>query len=118
MNEVQKVVQDVRLQEWISLIQDQKASGLSVRTWCRENDIGQGKYYYWLNKLRKAAIEQFPEELNETTFVPLEIPSVVPTANSINSTSDITIRKGEISIEFSGDTPLSTITAILEVIQC
>lgn len=118
MTEVQKVVQDVRLQEWVNLIQDQKASGLSVRAWCRENDIGQGRYYYWLNKLRKAAIKQFPEELNETTFVPIEVPSVIPNENNRNASSAITIRKEDISIELGRDTPLGTITAILEVLQC
>jgi hypothetical protein len=44
MTEVQKVVQDVRLKEWVDIIQEQKASGLSVRAWCRENDIGQGDF--------------------------------------------------------------------------
>ena len=118
MTEVQKVVQDVRLQEWVNIIQEQKASGLSVRAWCRENDIGQGRYYYWLNKLRKATLEQFPEELKETTFVPIEAPVAITGISNTNTSSSITIRKGDISIELGNDTPLSTITTILEVLQC
>lgn len=39
MTEVQKVVKDVRLQEWVNIIQEQNASGLSVRAWCRGNNL-------------------------------------------------------------------------------
>jgi len=116
MTEVQKVVQDVRLKEWVDIIQEQKASGLSVRAWCRENNIGQGRFYYWLNKLRKATLEQFPEEFKKTTFVPIDMKAT----NNINTNanSSITIRKGDISIELANDAPLSTITTVLEALQC
>lgn len=116
MTEVQKVVQDVRLKEWVDIIQEQKASGLSVRAWCRENDIGQGRFYYWLNKLRKATLEQFPEEFKKTTFVPIDMKAT----NNINTNanSSITIRKGDISIELANDAPLRTITTVLEALQC
>lgn len=55
----------------------QKTSGLSARAWCNENDIGQDKFYYWLNKLRQAAIDQLPEELNKTSFLAIDAPSVM-----------------------------------------
>lgn len=118
MTEVQKVVQDVRLQEWVNIIREQKASGLSVRAWCKESDIGQGRYYYWLNKLRKASLEQFPEELNNTTFVPIQAPTAISDLSNANANSPVTIRKGGISIEFNNDAPLKTITAILEFLKC
>lgn len=114
--EIKQVIQDVRLQEWADNFRDQKASGLSIVSWCKENNIGSGSYYYWLKKLRKVAIEQFPERLEETTFVPIQVPSIVPNAADANANSVIIIRKGEVSIELNNDTPLSTITSILEVL--
>ena len=48
MLEIKEVVQEVRLKEWSNIIQEQKSSGLSARAWCNENDISQGKFYYWL----------------------------------------------------------------------
>lgn len=117
--EVREVIQDVRLQEWANNIRDQKASGLSIVAWCKENNMNAGSYYYWLNKLRKVAIEQFPEGRQEkTTFVPMQVPSAVSNVSHSKANSDITIRKGNISIEFYNDTPLSTITSILEFLQC
>ena len=118
MLEIKEVVQEVRLKEWSNIIQEQKSSGLSARAWCNENGISQGKFYYWLNKVRKAAIEHLPEELNTTSFVPIKtLPLVANTTNDI-ANSPIIIRKGDISIEFNNDTPLSTINSILEALQC
>ncbi len=118
MLEVKEVVQEIRLKEWAEIIQEQKSSGLSARAWCKDNDIGQGKFYYWLNKLRKATIEHLPEGLNKTSFVPIKVSSVVSNVTNSIANSPITIRKGDISIEFNNDTPLDTITSILEALQC
>ncbi len=117
--EIKEVVQDVRLQEWAVNIQVQKASGLSVRAWCKENDIGQGSYYYWLNKLRNLALNQYTDgTFEEKTFVPVQVPTPISTDQKGTANSPITIRKGKISIELNNDTPLSTITTILETLQC
>lgn len=66
-----------------------------MRAWCVENDIGKGKFYYWLNKLRQATIDQFPEVLNKTSFVPIEAPSVVSNTSNGIAHSLITIRKND-----------------------
>ncbi len=38
--------------EWQQRILTQKASGLSVRKWCAESNVQEGRYYYWLKVLR------------------------------------------------------------------
>ena len=45
------------------------------------------------------------------------LPLVANTTNDI-ANSPIIIRKGDISIGFNSDTPLDTITSILEALQC
>ena len=39
------------LQQWQSLIQDQQASGLSIRKWCALNSIKQCTFFYWKKRL-------------------------------------------------------------------
>ena len=39
------------LQQWQSLIQDQQASGLSIRKWCDQNNIKQCTFFYWKKRL-------------------------------------------------------------------
>ena len=46
---------NVRSQQWLQMIQDQKASGLTVRDWCREQHISENCFYYRQNKLRISA---------------------------------------------------------------
>ena len=58
MNEIQTVTKNVRLKQWSSIIQDCKASGLKVDDYCSEHNISRNSYYYWLRKIKEAAIEQ------------------------------------------------------------
>lgn len=48
---------------WKEHLQNQKNSGLSVRTWCLENQISQPQFYYWKRKLSQetSAQPQFAE---------------------------------------------------------
>lgn len=38
-------------QQWQALIQDQKNSGLSIRSWCDKNGINQSSFFYWKKRL-------------------------------------------------------------------
>lgn len=46
-----------RTQKWFGIIRECQASGLKKRTWCRQNDISEKAFYYWLRKFRKMACE-------------------------------------------------------------
>ena len=41
----------VKLQEWSARIQDCRSSGLSVRAWCRQEEINAATYYRWEREL-------------------------------------------------------------------
>ena len=43
------------LQIWGGMIRQQKASGLSVKSWCAENGVSENTYYYRLRKIRQRA---------------------------------------------------------------
>ena len=52
-----------KLEIWKEYLLNQKNSGLSVRTWCSENQISQPQFYYWKRKLSQetSAQPQFAE---------------------------------------------------------
>lgn len=56
----QEVKKQYNMNQWISLIQECKSSGLSVKQWCYQNGIPEGNYYYWLKRIRIKAIEALP----------------------------------------------------------
>ena len=42
--------------QWQQIINDQNESGLSIREWCRDNDISYGKFYYWQRVIREETL--------------------------------------------------------------
>ena len=67
------LLHQAKLKEWASRFVDQKASGLSVAEWCKQNKLSQYKFFYWKRLLKEEAIEQVLPEI-----VPLTMPSVQP----------------------------------------
>lgn len=98
--ELSKISQEVRMHEWAAIIKEARESGLSIRQWCKLNNITEQKYYYWLKRIRKNITEQVPFEEthleSQTTFIPIEVNQ--PTAPIVN-TSKIIIIKDDIHIE-------------------
>ncbi len=61
----------LRIQHWAAIIQDRKASGLKVDDYCQDHGLSRDAYYYWLRKVKEAALVQ-------TGFV--ELPATTPVA--------------------------------------
>ena len=52
----------VKLQYWMDVIRQCRASGLTNQIWCEQHDISLKSYYYWLSKIRKLALEELPRK--------------------------------------------------------
>ena len=57
MAEILTVRNEYRMENWLALIQECSASGLSNREFCRQQGISEKSFYYWLRKLRCQAVE-------------------------------------------------------------
>lgn len=64
-----------RTQKWLGIIRECQASGLKKRTWCRQNDINEKAFYYWLRKFRKMACENKELMIQESNGI--ESPEVI-----------------------------------------
>ena len=60
----------VRLQQWAAIVRERKESGLKVDDYCETHNISRNAYYYWLRKLREAALES-----QSPRFVELPVPA-------------------------------------------
>lgn len=61
MDEITQVKIRFRMEQRMMLVKECQASGMSVKTWCRQNDIKESAYYYWLKQIRrKACAQQLP----------------------------------------------------------
>ncbi len=61
----------IRIQQWAAIIKDRQASGLKVNDYCQEHGLSHDAYYYWLRKVKEAALVQ-------SGFV--ELPAASPVA--------------------------------------
>ena len=79
MNARQKLHQ-VHLQEWTVRFADQKASGLTVRQWCEQNNLSFHTYNYWKHLLKEEVVEQALPDI-----VPLSLPVLSDSDSSLES---------------------------------
>jgi transposase-like protein len=47
---------EIHKAKWQQIIKEQNESDLSIREWCRENDISHGKFYYWQRVIREETL--------------------------------------------------------------
>ena len=64
----------VKLQEWAARIQDCRSSGLSVRAWCRQEEINAETYYRWERELLALAETEPCSRVSAVRFAELPAP--------------------------------------------
>ena len=93
MNARQKLHQ-IHLQEWTVRFAEQKASGLTVRQWCKQNNLSFHTYNYWKHLLKEEVVEQALPDI-----VPLSLPVLSDSVYSLETTvSDIRSIRADRSI--------------------
>lgn len=60
MGQVTQIKTQLRLEDWKQLISEYQASGMSVCSWCKENNVSEASYYHYLKRLRQQAINSLP----------------------------------------------------------
>ena len=71
----------VKLQYWLDVIRQCRASGLTNQVWCEQHDISLKSYYYWIAKIRKMALGELPRKRNGSRPV-MEQTALLPDCNA------------------------------------
>ena len=86
MNARQKLHQ-IHLQEWTVRFADQKASCLTVRQWCEQNNLSFHTYNYWKHLLKEEVVDQVLPDI-----VPIPVSAVPEYQSSLEATEVSSIR--------------------------
>ena len=118
----------VKLQYWLDVIRQCRASGLTNQVWCEQHDISLKSYYYWIAKIRKLALEELPRKRNgsrpvmeQTTLLPDAPPEF--TEVSVRGRQDFSaapaavLHIGTVTVELFEDTPRELLEAIMKAIR-
>lgn len=76
MDNTQLATKKIRLEQWARIIQDRNSSGMTIDQYCDARGLSRNAYYYWLRKLKHAALEVVNSESKDVEFVELKAPSV------------------------------------------
>ena len=112
MAEVLALRSEYRLQQWAQVVRECNTSGLSNREYCRQHNISEKTYYYWVRRLRQAAASQI--EARTPTLVPLE-PAPAAACPEADDMLYIQFRGADLTLP--GRTDMDTVAALLKSIQ-
>ena len=104
----------IRLNEWAAVIRDCKASGLKVDDYCQQHNLSRDAYYYWLRKVKTAALQQ-------AGFVELTAPEG-GSCHSVGAelpafTIQMTIKAGNLELGISDETSSELLSRVLQVVR-
>ena len=103
--EIMEVRNGYRMEQWREIIQECQKSGLSNKAYCQQQGISEKTYYYWLRKLRTAAVEQAAPQIMEVKTERGEQPE------------EVYIRYRGAELRLPGETDIEAIAAILRSLQ-
>ena len=118
----------VKLQYWLDVIRQCRASGLTNQAWCEQHNISLKSYYYWIAKIRKLALEDLPRKsygvhppADQTTLLPdpaSEFAEIsLPIKHAGRSDPAAVLHIGTVTVEVFADTSCELLTAILKAVR-
>ena len=107
---LQVVSRQERLDHWTRIIMSCRSSGMTVRSWCQENNISEKTYYYWQKRLFNTLSKQ--QQTLQPTFAEL---TPVSKANTGKIAVTVRLSRAEADIHTGADAAL--VEAVLRVLK-
>ena len=98
-NSLKVVAHNTLLQEWAERVKECRSSGLSVKEWRLENNVGLSTFYTWQKRVFNAVSAQVQQTQVNSSPVFAEIPKELP-AKVSSANVAATVRVGEICVDF------------------
>lgn len=112
MDRVTKVKKYLKREQWKSLIKECQASGMTIASWCKQNDICEQTYYRNLKILREEICDSLPVPAQKSEqpvmFKKLEVQSPLPSTQAA-----VIIHLPSASLEIQNGANQQTVEAVL-----
>ncbi len=114
MDQVTVVKNQFRLEQWKQRIAECQSSGMTIRTWCKQNQVSEPTYYKYLKRIRQELCDTIPvkETKAPVSFQKLEVQSPVQ-----NTQAAVIIHLPSASLEVQNGASKETVEAVLLALQ-
>jgi len=110
--DTRKIDNEIKMQQWMEIIRECRSSGQPVRSWCREHDVNEKRYYYWLKKVTLPNMSESSHQI-----VPLKIEELKPETIVSSQSAAIVIRLNSAVVEIQNGATNSVIENTLRAIK-
>ena len=118
MSEIMEIRQQVRLNQWSTMVRERDESGLSVKAYCKQAGIATKTYYYRLRRLREAAVKHAQTAIAQPESQPELVPYTLPTEFSTEPMAQsIVIKTADATVEIPVNTNPEVVTAVVSFLR-
>jgi hypothetical protein len=105
-----------RREYWDRVVSEQRASGLTGRSWCQENGVALASFYLWRKKLTATpAARTSARDSSDIRWLSVE--SMKSTAGSAPAPSGVTLRVGGVRVEIATDFNPRALSDVLTLLE-
>ena len=112
MDQVSRVKRQIRIEQWRKNITECQASGMSVRSWCKQNNLCEQTYYKYLRRFRQELCDSLPVPVEPpekpVQFSKLTVQTPVPHAQAA-----VIIHLPNATVEVQNGVDQQTVEAVL-----
>lgn len=101
---------------WLERIIAYRASGLSVRVWCENNQVNINTFRYWNQKCNKESVLHTSSK-KCSQWLSVEVSDSEPDLLVTQASSGVTIKLGFVSVEVSPGFDLKTLEDVFHVLK-
>lgn len=112
MDKITDAKTEFRLKQWSKIIQACQTSGMTVVSWCNQNNVKIKSYYYWLRKLRTLTCEAGSLVPQKTEQVIVPVPF-----HQTKASEAVTIHISSFCVDIHDGTSRETIEAVLSALK-
>lgn len=119
--DMRRVQHEAMVEEWKQIIIECRNSGQPVIRWCKENNVKENRYYYWLNVIRNEALVKGYQKNDSTNSMTVfaQVKQQAIASEAKKSPADIcaVIRLEGFSVEINNGASQETIAAIMQTLK-
>ena len=101
---IKQVKKEAHLNEMAEIVRQCQSSGMKVKDWCSQNNIGVSTYYSYLRRVKEVTLEKI-DHLPSTAHKIVEV--------NLPVEEPLIIQKGDIRIEVKN----SNVAAVMKIIE-